>query len=234
MIYFSLFTVSLISGFLAFLERERVMKVIPSILSFSAAYLLSICFLHLLPELFTDPIDVKLSFFLLLGFFLQLILDYFSGGIEHGHTHYDKRQVGKFPFVVFLSLSIHAFAETLPLVEMVDEAGIRSYLWSLLVHKAPISFVLIFLLLRYQLKKVLILISLLLFSSWGPLGAYFGSHFNVSESYFQYFFALSIGIILHLSTTILIESNEQHQIKWKKLLPLLAGILLAISSLIFH
>lgn len=234
MIYISLFIISLFSGLLAFYRKEKIMSMIPAILSFSGAYLLGVCFLHLLPELFEESNGIAISVFLMLGFFLQLILDYFSGGIEHGHVHHSKKNIGKFPLIIFLSLSIHAFVETIPIVKMVDESGIHSYLWSLLIHKAPISFVLIFLLLSYQLKKPIIVISLVLFSIWAPLGAYIGSYFEISELYFQYLFALSIGIILHLSTTILIESNEHHQIKWKKLLPLLAGIVLASASLFFH
>ena len=234
MIYLSLFIVSMISGSLAFLESKKTMKNIPTILAFSGAYLLGICFLHLLPELFSHSADVKIALFLMLGFFLQLLLDYFSGGIEHGHTHYNQKQIGKFPIIVFFSLSIHAFVETLPLINMVNESGINAYLWSLLIHKAPISFVFIILLLNYRLKRPVILLALFFFSICAPLGAYLGSHFELDEHYFQYAFALSIGIILHLSTTILIENNEHHKIRWKKILPLLLGILLASSSLIFH
>lgn len=233
MVYFLLFIISLLSGLVLFYGKKDFTKLIPSFLSFSGAYLIGISFLHLLPELFVVH-DHSIGLFLALGFFLQLILDYFSGGIEHGHTHLNKSKLGSFPYLVFLSLSLHAFLETLPLIEMVENRSLNSYLVGLLIHKAPISFVLTSLLLAYQLKKRTVLLALIIFSLWAPLGAYLGNYIEVSQLHFQRLFALSLGIILHLSTTILIENNDQHQIQLKKLLPLLFGVFLALMSFLIH
>lgn len=232
MIYLTLFLVSLLSGLLVFLRKESVRSLIPVFLSFSGAYLLGICFLHLLPELFENASE-SIGIYLLIGFFLQLILDYFSGGIEHGHTHLNKDKVGTFPYVVFLSLSLHAFLEAVPLEDITNN-GISSYFYGILIHKAPISFVLISLLIAYGLKKRLIIISLIIFSALGPAGVFLGSQFSFSSAIFQNLFALSVGIILHLATTILIETNDQHLIEWKKLYPLLLGVLFALLSIIVH
>lgn len=201
-------------------------------LSFSGAYLIGICFLHLLPELFMHDFE-QTGLFLLIGFFLQLVLDYFSGGIEHGHLHLQK-QTGKFPFLIFLSLSMHAFLETFPLIEINQKQGVSSFFLGLIIHKAPIAFILTFFLFKQGVKKKLIILTLILFSLFGPLGALLGNLLDAMSIYFQPFFALSIGIILHLATTILIENNEQHQIQWKKVTPLFLGVLLALSSLLFH
>lgn len=233
MIYLSLFLISLFSGLLVFYKKEQIQQIVPSLLSFSGAYLIGICFLHLLPELFAAE-NPKIGFYLMLGFFLQLILDYFSGGIEHGHIHQHSKSSNNFPWVVFLSLSLHAFLETFPLVQFTKNQDSLVYLFGLLIHKAPIAFVLAFLLFKNGLRTSSIILALIVFSLFGPLGAFFGKQFNSMEDYFQPFFAISVGIILHLATTILIENNESHSIQWKKLYPLLIGALFAFFSLLFH
>ncbi len=233
MTYFLLFFISLASGLLVFIKQKELKPLIPYLLSFSGAYLLGICFLHLLPELF-DGNSSSVGLFLLIGFFLQLILDYFSGGIEHGHSHVNHSRIGKFPFLIFFSLAIHAFLEAFPINEVGEPHTLKAYLIGLLIHKAPISFVLGSLLLGYQLKKRLIIIGIVLFSLCAPLGVYVGSAFHFTAETFQNLLALSVGIILHLSTTILLENNEDHTIHWKKVTPLLIGVSFALLSLLFH
>jgi zinc transporter ZupT len=235
-IYASLFLVGLVSGLLVFF-RSKLKKYTTTVLSFSGAYLLSVCLLHLMPELFNSHDHnhhLNLGIFLLIGFFLQLILDYFSGGIEHGHAHVNHSKLGKFPWLVFLSLCIHAFLEAFPLLELNQNNAIGSYLGGLLVHKIPISFILASLLLGYQLPKKGIILGIVVFSLMAPLGVWAGSQFTENEILFKRLLALSLGIILHLSTTILLESNEEHKIEWKKLLPMLAGASLAVLSSLGH
>ena len=57
------------------------------LLTFSGAYLLAISLLHLLPELFANNPTEKIGIFILGGFLIQIFLEYFSQGIEHGHFH---------------------------------------------------------------------------------------------------------------------------------------------------
>lgn len=227
MIYLILFVVSLASGCVIFVKSFDLKARVSPLLSFSGAYLLGICLLHLLPELFEGN-DSSVGFYLLVGFFLQLILDYFSGGIEHGHAHVNKNKIGKFPLLIFLSLGLHAFLESFPLLELDEE----SYLIGLLIHKVPIAIILGGLLIGYELKKSIIFIALLIFSLMSPLGVFVGSYFNSNTVIFQQFLAISIGIILHLSTTILLETNDQHHISVKKLIPLFLGVTLALLSLL--
>lgn len=234
MTYFLLFIISLISGLLVFYQRSNFKKIAVVLLSFSGAYLLSICLLHLLPELFETQKDINLGLYLLIGFFLQLILDYFSGGIEHGHAHVNRRKLGKFPMLIFLSLGVHAFLEALPMHQMTDSGGMASYLIGLSIHKAPISFIFATLLIGYRVKNSLVVVGIILFSLTGPLGVWVGSYFEIAEEFFLRALAISIGIILHLSTTILLETNEEHTIEFKKLLPLIAGVGLALMSLVIH
>ncbi|MEQ8624090.1 MAG: ZIP family metal transporter [Vicingaceae bacterium] len=233
MSYMLLFFVSLVSGLLVFWNQKLIKPWIPHLLSFSGAYLLSICFLHLLPDLFQGTAG-SIGLFILIGFFLQLILDYFSGGIEHGHTHVNKKRIGHFPFLIFLSLALHAFLEAFPIQEAGEKSSMTAYLIGLLFHKAPISFVLVSLLVAYQLKKSWVLFGIIAFSCIAPLGVFVGGNFKFPAAIFQNLFALSVGIILHLSTTILLENNEEHNIEWKKLSPLLLGVFMALLSMFIH
>jgi zinc transporter ZupT len=229
--YITLFAIGMLSGSLIFFKKG-LKKYISALLSFSGAYLLSVSFLHLLPHLFEGD-SHNLGVYLLVGFFLQLVLDYFSGGIEHGHTHVNHKQIGRFPLLVFLSLCLHAFLEAFPLSHLSDQQG-WSYLSGLSLHKAPIAFILASLLMAYQLPKISIVIGILFFSLMAPFGAYFGSYVSEDTEVFKQLMAVSVGIILHLSTTILFENNEEHIIQWKKLFPMLAGALLALLTLIGH
>jgi hypothetical protein len=225
--------VALFSGFISLKFKKKLSPYISSLLSFSGAYLLSICFLHLLPELFEES-EMNLGIYILIGFFLQLTLDYFSGGIEHGHTHVNQKKVGQFPWFIFFSLCIHAFLESIPIDHVDHDAKIGSYLAGLLIHKGPIAFILASLLAAYKLPQRSIVLGIITFSLSAPLGYYFGAELGSGSDIYQKLLALSIGIILHLSTTILLETNEEHKIHWKKVSPMLLGAILGLFSLLIH
>ena len=81
-------------------------KTVQLLLAFSGAYLLSITILHLLPEVYTSK-NTSVGLYILLGLLLQLILDFFSKGAEHGHIHIQENM--NFPWALFISIGIHAF-----------------------------------------------------------------------------------------------------------------------------
>ncbi len=228
-----LFLVAAIFGVFSFFLKDKIKPHIRTALSFSGAYLISICFLHLLPELSTES-NANFGIFIMAGFFLQLVLDYFSGGIEHGHAHINQKKIGKFPWFVFLSLCLHAFLEAIPVNHVHHESGLSSYLLGLIIHKAPIAFILTSLLIGYKLSKKVIIAGIVVFSLTAPLGLFFGNSIvNNSDLFFQ-LLAISIGIILHLSTTILLESNEEHKINFKKIVPMLLGASLGLATILIH
>lgn len=234
MVYFSLIAVSLVGGALVFFQK-RMQSWVSHALSFSGAYLLGICLLHLIPELYSHHDGHQhFGLYILIGFFLQLLLDYSSGGIEHGHTHVHQKSIGKFPWLILISLCIHALLEALPLAQLNPGKNIGEYLSGLLLHKIPISFVLVSLLIAYRLHKSKVILGLFVFSLMGPLGIYLGTLLGSNQEIYLNLLALSIGIILHLSTTILIESNDQHKIQWIKLLPLLLGFGFALLNELVH
>src|SRR6187551_3167755 len=58
------------------------------LLAFSGAFLFALSILHLIPELYATK-TVNVGIWILAGFLLQLLLEYLSEGIEHGHVHAD-------------------------------------------------------------------------------------------------------------------------------------------------
>ena len=48
-------------------------------------FIIGMSFLHLLPEAFAAT--PKAGLFVLLGFVIQIFLEFLSNGIEHGHQH---------------------------------------------------------------------------------------------------------------------------------------------------
>jgi len=111
-------------------------KTVQLLLAFSGAYLLSITILHLLPEVYSSE-NTSIGLFILIGLLLQLIIDFFSKGAEHGHIHIQENSV--FPWALFISLALHAFMEGIPLAHNHHHEHL---LWAIVIHKIPISIIL--------------------------------------------------------------------------------------------
>ncbi|HEU4718246.1 MAG TPA: hypothetical protein VFU15_10445, partial [Bacteroidia bacterium] len=56
------------------------------LLAFSGAFLFALSLLHLIPELYRTE-HFNAGIWILAGFLVQLLLEYVSQGIEHGHVH---------------------------------------------------------------------------------------------------------------------------------------------------
>ncbi|MFK5878563.1 MAG: ZIP family metal transporter [Flavobacteriaceae bacterium] len=192
------------------------------LLSFSGAYLLAITVTHLLPEVFQNNNNSKIGIFIILGVLIQLIMDYFSKGAEHGHIHIHNKK--ELPTVLFLSLCLHAFMEGIP----INDHEHQELLWAIVVHKIPITIVLGSFLLHSKIsiqKSILILFT---FAIMSPLGSYFGSNISFLLTYKTEITAIIIGIFLHISTTIIFESSENHKFNIAKFIAILVGFGLAI------
>jgi zinc transporter ZupT len=224
--------ISALTGGLAalFLKINHTNK-IKLLLSFSGAFLLGICVLHLLPEVFSNK---NTNFFagiaVLFGFLVQLFLEFLSRGIEHGHIHTNNK--GNFPVTVILALCIHAIIEGMALSSGSHEHYSKTHLLlGIAIHKIPISLVLVVLLLKQQLKTPLILTTLVIFSICAPLGVYLGEtslSAKIIENE-QIILGVALGIMLHISTVILFESTEHHKFQFKKFVTILVGFIAAIG-----
>ncbi len=214
------------------------------LLSFSGAYLFSITVIHILPELFHEATDMRLmGAFVLGGFFLQMILEYFSSGVEHGHFHNDHHHGHAhdhhhpLPYSMFISLCLHSFLEgtllTHPFHNHAHE-GAHTLLIGLVLHKIPESFAMISILLFGLKKKYMAVILLVIYSLCSPIGLLTSDllfhELKVNESIFQFLFAIVAGNFLYISTTIFFETSPDHKFKISRLAVLILAAVMAIVA----
>ena len=205
-------------------------------LSFSGSFLFAISVLHLIPELYSAGTS-DIGIYILIGFFAQILLEFFSEGIEHGHIHIHREEHGKnvFPFAMMLGLSSQSVVEGMPLADLTTAAH-RSLLTGIILHNIPIAIALMTMLLQSNVSKQKTIFWLFVFAFITPLGA-FTSHAignNVIGNFSAYFdriMAVVVGIFLHISTTILFESSENHRFNLIKFLVILMGAGIAIVGL---
>ncbi len=227
------------SGFLFPKEQKNLLQIV---LSFSGAYILGIAVLHLMPWAFAGG-DSQAGLFVLLGFFMQLLLEQLSAGVEHGHIHAPHKLSAGFVFSVMFGLCVHAFVEGIPLSYYSDmhetNHGGHSHnsnhlLYGIILHHIPAAFALVFLLIISKLDKIWIWVCLFLFSFMSPLGAWLSGHFHLPASTEVKIIAFVIGSLLHISTVILFEmdSSSHHYISWKKLLAISAGLGIAVLTVL--
>lgn len=217
------------------LDQNKNKRFIKLALAFSGGFLLSIAFIHFIPELYIHSTG-QIGLFILLGFLLQLILEYFSGGIEHGHMH--TSETNKIPWGLLLALGVHSFLEGIPLGA--QESGVHmatthhahgehSLLVGIILHRIPVAIALMSVLVFSKIKRSTSWIILSLFAITAPIGAvlgYFGSDYAHIVN-FDYVLAVIVGMFLHISTTIIFESSENHKFNFIKLMTLIGGCALA-------
>jgi zinc transporter ZupT len=226
-------------GMLAFRFSGSAQQALKLALSFSGAYILGITIMHLMPGVF-DQGGQAASFWILAGFFLQLLLEQLSRGVEHGHVHAHHRERRSFAVQVMIGLSLHAFLEGLPLTHFEEfhaahhhhERGEFQLLLGILLHKLPAAFALVALLIRSGFNRRVAWACLLIFASMSPLGAFSASYFPLDGEQVAYLLSFVIGSFLHISTTILFEADDthQHRVSFRKLLVILLGIGLALGA----
>lgn len=209
-----------IGYFLALFLKPKNEKGIKLLLAFSGAFLLALTFFELLPELYEKSNPKYISIFILLGILLQIFLEFFSKGAEHGHVHLSIKK-SSFPTLLFLSLSIHAFIEGIP----VQEEG--SIIYAIVIHKLPVAIMLGIFLINSNIQKSLGFLFIAAFSLMTPLGSYLASHTTLLNAIGNELVGLAIGVFLHISTIILFESSQGHSFNLRKLLVVIAGIGLA-------
>jgi zinc transporter ZupT len=200
--------------------------------AFTGAFLLSLTFLHLLPETYESGKHAwVIGVLILVGFYLQVALDSISEGIEHGHTH--RHSHGGIPFGVLIGLCVHAFVEATALGRpdsYHDPKTRRLLLWSIVVHNYPVSIALLGMLLHSGIKRSSALGGLSLFAIMAPLGLMVSGHNTFLAQHSHELMAIVIGIFMHIATTILFESEEGHKLQRLKLLAIVIGTALGFSS----
>lgn len=190
------------------------------LLAFSGSFLLSVTVLEFLPNIY-NSVESSIGIYILGGILLQIILEYLSGGAEHGHFHLSKEKK-TFPFVLFISLCIHAFLEGIPI------DGNDHLLYAVIVHKIPIAIIIASFLFNTSLSQFKIIFFLIVFALMTPLGSFVQSNTTLLDDITIYLDAIVIGIFLHVSTTILFESSKDHKFNIYKFGIIVLGIVLAL------
>ncbi len=238
--YFLLLLTVLLGGFAALLVDPKDQSRLQLFLSFSGAYILGICVMDIMPTVFRSSVE-NVGIYILIGFFIQLILEQFSGGVEHGHIHvpHHQNQVRRHTTMVMIGLCLHAFIEGLPLGGHVHDHSGHHLLWSIVLHKAPAAFALVLLLKKSGYAKNTLWLLLIIFALMSPLAAALTSVIaqqqQIGDWHISVLQAVVIGSFLHIATTILFESDsssDHHAVPFPKLLAIVLGLGIAVGSVI--
>ena len=188
------------------------------ILAFSGSFLLSLTVIHLLPEVYESK-NNSIGIFIMLGILFQIILEFFSQGAEHGHVHGHEKMT-HIPWLLFVSLCIHAFLEGFPVSHHPNLAlGIA-------IHHLPIAIILTTFFINASLSKKAIFVFMSTFAIMTPLGTILSDYLPVLNDYFIEITAVVIGILFHISSTIIFESSEGHKFNIAKVSMIILGIVL--------
>ena len=229
-----LFGSALLGGLGIFLFKKDNSNRLKLVLSFSGAYLFAITVLHLMPDVYSSE-NPQIGLFILGGFLLQIFMEQFSEGIEHGHIHKHSHKQFVFPVGIMISLCLHAFLEGMPLAKGQHE----ELVYGIALHHIPAAFALGSVLMENKLSKGLAIGLLVLFALMSPLGYWLsfeigkGAIGNI-EVYFDRIMGVVIGIFLHISTTILFESSVDHKFNLKKVVAVLLGVSIALAGFFMH
>lgn len=189
------------------------------LLAFSGSFLLSLTVMHLLPEVYESH-NHYVGIFIMLGILFQIILEFFSKGAEHGHVH-GHAKMSQIPWLLFFSLCIHALLEGFPVGHNHDLAiGIA-------VHHLPIAIILTTFFINAGLNKKAIFFFMIVFAIMTPLGTILSDFVPVLNEYYIEITAVVIGILFHISSTIIFESSEGHKFNIAKVSMIVIGIVLA-------
>jgi zinc transporter ZupT len=215
---FPLLSVLLGYGISLFLKPKNKTN-LKLLLAFSGAFLLSLTVIDLLPDVYESK-NQNIGVYIMLGILFQIILEFFSKGAEHGHTH-GHVNMTHIPWFLFISLCIHAFLEGFPVSHHHDLAvGIA-------IHHFPIAIILTTFFINSRLNKKAIFGFMITFALMTPMGTLVSDFLPILTDYYTEITAVVIGILFHISSTIIFESSEGHKFNVAKVSMIVLGITLA-------
>lgn len=252
--YLLIFGGIVVWGLLLPKERKVPHTVTEGFAVFGGAFLLASCFINLVPHLFahgfaTPVHHVKIGVAVLVGFLIQLLLEFATHGVEHGHDHckhgnenenedenahihkhiHEHDEKHTHPVVgLLIGLSIHAFMEGMPLV---DTDGIvhQSLLYGIILHNIPIAIVLVGLFMNNGYSRLKSVLLLSIFAVMTPLGSLCNIYaVSSNETVQALIMGVVVGILLHVSVSILFDEEHKRLTWWK-----LALIVIAFTAAYF-
>jgi zinc transporter ZupT len=245
-----LFFTPLLSGFCIYLIPKGKNTSYKLLLVFAGAYLFAITVIHILPELYRQHLGIELiGVFVLAGFFLQQLLEYFTSGVEHGHIHahgshqhsadlhhHGHHHHSVSALLLLFALCIHAFLEGAMLAQPAvgrPVYDVNAILLGIALHTAPAAFALMTVLVDQLHSRRKAIPYLIGFSIASPLGlilsSFLAANGMISDTILIYLYAVVCGNFLHISTTIVFESSPDHKFNAKKLAIALFGALVAVT-----
>ena len=193
------------------------------LLTFSGAFLLSTTIFELLPDVY-DNLNAKYTgVFILSGIVLQIILEFFSKGAEHGHLHHHKNTEHRFPWLLFFSLGIHSFLEGFPI------SAHETIVYGVFIHKIPVAILIASYLLSSKISKLKAFLFLIAFALLTPFGTLVSEMIVLSNKLFYSINALVVGMFFHIATIILFEADEGHQFNINKIAAIVLAVLIAFG-----
>ena len=189
------------------------------LLAFSGSFLLSLTVIHLLPEVYESH-NSLIGIFIMIGILFQIVLEFFSQGAEHGHVH-SHGVINKIPWLLFISLCIHALLEGLPVSRH------HTLALGIAIHHLPIAIILTTFFINAGLNKKSIFLFMVSFAVMTPLGTLLSNYLTILNDYYTEITAIVIGILFHISSTIIFESSEGHKFNIAKISMIIIGIALA-------
>ncbi|MEL6539501.1 MAG: ZIP family metal transporter [Bacteroidota bacterium] len=236
-----LFFSALLGGLSVLLIRQPSPDAFKRLLLFAGGYLFAITVLHILPELFALYHNAQwVGLYILIGFFLQLLLELLSQGIEHGHLHEAEHTHHRIvPATLLFSLCIHAFLDGVVLNSPTAVCahhhhthGTHSLLLGIVLHKLPVAFALVSVL-RQAVRNTNVVVGyLVLFAAASPIGLW-SSHYCIQHQLLSMHgvmavMAIASGSFLHIATTIFFESTPDHRPHLYQFLASLMGAVVAV------
>jgi zinc transporter ZupT len=212
--------IAVILGYiLALVIQPKKKSNLKLLLAFSGSFLLSVTVINLLPEVYETK-NTIIGLYIMLGILFQIILEFFSKGAEHGHVH-GHQTITHIPWLLFISLCIHALLEGFPVGHHHDLAiGIA-------IHHLPIAIILTTFFVQAKLNKKAIFAFMITFAMMTPLGTLASNYIPGLQEYTTEITAIVIGILFHISSTIIFESSEGHKFNVAKVSMIILGIALA-------
>lgn len=228
-----LFFFPFIGGVIGLLIQSEKTRQLKLFLAFSGAFLISITILNLIPEVY-EKVGHKAGYYILGGFFLQIVFDFFTHGIEHGHLHFHQFKKG-FPFSVFIALSLHAFIEGLGLGGGAFSSDIQNNMvFAIGLHELPAAFALAVVLKSVYSTSSKNYIWVAVYALMVPAGIIVGKSLTGYQEVLNALIGIVIGVFLHISTTILFENNESHTYGRYKLVAIGIGLAVALLAVNAH
>ncbi|MCS6918003.1 MAG: ZIP family metal transporter [Chitinophagales bacterium] len=223
-----LFAAPLVGSLLALFFRRQSEQNFSVVLSFSGAFLFAIVLMHLFPSVFRELNHA--GFLVLAGFFLQMLLEQFTHGMEHGHFH--ARRTGSARITALIvGLIAHSLLDGFPVARF--DAAAESHhevLYGISLHKIPEGFALASVLIASGFGMAVTLLLAIVLAVAAPAAALIGNHIGqLHPETLWVLIALAVGSFLHVTTTVLFESEHpSHILSLKRLLAVLSGAAIAL------